>query len=52
MELDKFFGLAKKSLVDGVIIPDLPVEEAADYKKAANKVWHKHDFPRSAFYFQ
>lgn len=35
MGLDKFFCLAKESLVDGVIIPDLPVEEAGDYKKAA-----------------
>ncbi len=37
MGLDKFCGLAKKCMVDGVIIPDLPVEEAADYKKAATK---------------
>jgi tryptophan synthase alpha chain len=37
MGLDKFFGLAKKCLVDGVIVPDLPVEEAGDYKKAAGK---------------
>jgi len=37
MGLEKFFGLAKKSIVDGVIIPDLPIEEAGDYKKAANK---------------
>ena len=34
---DKFFGLAKKCLVDGVIVPDLPVEEAGDFKKAAGK---------------
>ncbi len=37
MGLDKFFALAKKSKVDGVIVPDLPVEEAADYVKAAIK---------------
>ncbi len=37
MGLEKFFRLAKKCLVDGVIVPDLPVEEAGDYKKAANK---------------
>jgi tryptophan synthase alpha chain len=37
MGLDKFFGLAKDCLVDGVIVPDLPVEEAADYVKAADK---------------
>ncbi|MCX8151243.1 MAG: tryptophan synthase subunit alpha [Candidatus Bathyarchaeota archaeon] len=35
MGLDNFFQLAKECLVDGVIIPDLPLEEAADYKKAA-----------------
>ena len=27
--------LAKDCMVDGFIVPDLPVEEAADYKKAA-----------------
>ena len=32
--LEKFFSAAKNSGVDGFIIPDLPVEEAADYKKA------------------
>jgi len=37
MGLDKFFGLSKESLVDGVIVPDLPVEEAGDCKKAAGK---------------
>ena len=37
MGLEKFFGLAKECLVDGVIVPDLPVEEAGDYKKAASK---------------
>jgi tryptophan synthase alpha chain len=35
MGLDNFFRLAKDCLVDGVIVPDLPVEEANDYKKAA-----------------
>lgn len=34
--LDKFLGSAKECMVDGFIIPDLPVEEASDYKKAAN----------------
>jgi tryptophan synthase alpha chain len=33
--VDKFLRLAKEHLVDGFIIPDLPVEEAADYRKAA-----------------
>ena len=33
--LDNFCRLAKDCMVDGFIIPDLPVEEAADYKKAA-----------------
>ncbi len=35
MGLDRFCGLAKDCMVDGMIIPDLPVEEAADYRKAA-----------------
>jgi len=35
--LEKFFSAAKAAGVDGFIIPDLPVEEAADYKKAASK---------------
>jgi len=33
--LEKFFSLAKDCLVDGLIVPDLPVEEAGDYRKAA-----------------
>jgi tryptophan synthase alpha chain len=33
--LDKFLGYAKECMVDGFIVPDLPVEESADYKKAA-----------------
>ena len=37
MGIEKFFTLAKESMVDGVIVPDLPVEEAADYVKAAKK---------------
>jgi len=36
MGLDSFFRLAKSCMVDGVIVPDLPVEEAGDYKQAAN----------------
>ncbi len=35
MGLQKFCGLAKDCLVDGIIVPDLPVEEADAYKKAA-----------------
>lgn len=35
MELDNFFRLAKNCMVDGVIVPDLPVEEAGDYRQAA-----------------
>jgi tryptophan synthase alpha chain len=34
--LDKFLVSAKDCMVDGVIVPDLPVEEAGDYKKAAD----------------
>ena len=33
--LERFFRLAKNSGVDGVIVPDLPVEEADGYRKAA-----------------
>jgi tryptophan synthase alpha chain len=35
MGLDKFFGLAKSNRVDGVVVADLPVEEAKEYKNAA-----------------
>jgi len=35
MGLERFFSLAKDCLVDGLIVPDLPVEEAGDYRKAA-----------------
>jgi tryptophan synthase alpha chain len=34
--LDKFMASAKDHMVDGFIVPDLPVEEAADYQKAAH----------------
>jgi tryptophan synthase alpha chain len=33
--VDRFMGAAKEHGVDGFIIPDLPVEEADDYRKAA-----------------
>ncbi len=33
--LDSFFAAAKAAGVDGFITPDLPVEEAADYRKVA-----------------
>lgn len=33
--LERFCRLAKDCMVDGFIVPDLPVEEAADYKNAA-----------------
>ena len=36
--LEKFCCLAKECMVDGVIIPDLPVEEADDFRKAAFKM--------------
>jgi len=39
--LDKFLSAAKEHNVDGFIVPDLPVEEAADFKKAAET--HKLD---------
>ena len=44
MGLDKFFSSAKECMVDGFIVPDLPVEEAADYKKAAKEMWIGYDF--------
>jgi tryptophan synthase alpha chain len=37
MGLDKFFESARNCMVDGVIVPDLPVEEAGDYMNAATK---------------
>jgi tryptophan synthase alpha chain len=33
--LDNFCRSAKECMVDGLIVPDLPVEEADDYRKAA-----------------
>jgi tryptophan synthase alpha chain len=38
MGLENFFNMAKNCQVDGVIVPDLPVEEAGDYMKAAKTV--------------
>jgi tryptophan synthase alpha chain len=35
MGLDKFFRIAKNCKVDGLIVADLPMEEAEDYKRAA-----------------
>ncbi len=37
MGLDNFFSTAKQCQLDGTIIPDLPLEEATDYKKTAAK---------------
>lgn len=37
MGLERFFRLAKGFGVDGVVVPDLPVEEAADYREAAGR---------------
>lgn len=37
MGLENFFNLAAKSGVNGVIVPDLTVEESTDYKAAAEK---------------
>ncbi len=34
---EDFFSRARRSKVDGVIVPDLPLEEAQDYKPVANK---------------
>lgn len=35
MGLETFFALAKNCDVDGLIVPDLPIEEACDYEKTA-----------------
>ena len=35
MGIEKFFSLARDCLVDGLIVPDLPLEEAGDYRKMA-----------------
>ena len=35
MGLEKFFSLARDCSVDGLIVPDLPVEEAGDYREMA-----------------
>ena len=37
MGLKKFFSMAEGCKIDGVIVPDLPVEEADDYRKAAGE---------------
>jgi len=37
MGLEKFFSSAKECNIEGVIVPDLPIEEAGDYKKVSNK---------------
>lgn len=36
MGVENFFRLAKSFGVDGAVVPDLPVEEAADYKETAD----------------
>ncbi|MCW4045846.1 MAG: tryptophan synthase subunit alpha [Candidatus Bathyarchaeota archaeon] len=36
MGLNRFFRLAKECLIDGIIVPDLPVEEGGDYTQAAS----------------
>ena len=51
MGLKPFFSYAKECLVDGLIVPDLPVEEAADYVKMAQAQWCGHDFSRCAINF-
>ncbi len=35
MGLKQFFALAEDYGIDGVVVPDLPIEEAQDYKKTA-----------------
>jgi tryptophan synthase alpha chain len=35
MNLKRFFGFAKDCLVDGMIVPDLPLEESDEYQRVA-----------------
>jgi tryptophan synthase alpha chain len=37
MGLEKFFSSARNCMVDGIIVPDLPIEEAKGLKEAASK---------------
>jgi tryptophan synthase alpha chain len=37
MEVERFFGLAKDCLVDGVIVPDVPIEESDELRWSAEK---------------
>ena len=50
--LERFFRLAKDCMVDGFIVPDLPVEEAADYIKAAKPNGIRHDFFSCSIYLE
>ncbi|MBI2184136.1 MAG: tryptophan synthase subunit alpha [Thaumarchaeota archaeon] len=35
--LEQFFAKAKERRVDGIVVPDLPIDEADEYRAAANK---------------
>jgi len=35
MGIEDFFDFAETSGIDGIVVPDLPIEEASEYKKAA-----------------
>jgi tryptophan synthase alpha chain len=35
MGVEKFFKLAEESGINGIVVPDLPIEEAEEYKKTA-----------------
>ncbi|MEM2028614.1 MAG: tryptophan synthase subunit alpha, partial [Candidatus Bathyarchaeia archaeon] len=37
MGLENFFNLARENCVSGIVVPDLPVEEASEYKAVADK---------------
>lgn len=50
--LDNFFRSANDCMVDGVIVPDLPVEEAADYKQVASACGVDTIFLAGTFYLQ
>lgn len=37
MGIENFFHLAKNAGIDGVVVPDLPIEEATDYREVARR---------------
>ena len=50
--LDKFCRSAKECMVDGFIVPDLPVEEASRLQESCKKTWFGHDFSCCAIHLK